>query len=283
MKNNYVLALAGIIMITGFISPATAFGQSQEAVVNKYMQKLTSGKPVCNGVTQKYRMTAIYTNRDFYGNFTGKIKVTGDYTWGLENGSVSWDNVYISNSNDFTGEFPKGEKQDYMENFRYIPSSEMLSEDAFKEFPSGAMSVFAKNLVWDMGAVEGFAWDYSDSLQLNSKYIISNISGEFEMADIGTYDHVNIQLCWTGISYLNNELCAVIEYRAIDNKLELTLEQMKSQGTEQYWGTTWISLNTRQIEYAEMYGGTIQEIEIKGLSDKIFVKTIRELWVERIK
>ena len=37
---------------------------------------------------QKYRMTAVYTNRDLYGNFTGKTKITGDYTMGLENGNV---------------------------------------------------------------------------------------------------------------------------------------------------------------------------------------------------
>jgi hypothetical protein len=81
---------------------------------------------------------------------------------------------------------------------------------------------------------------------------------------------------------MNNRLCAVIEYRAIDNKIELVMDPMKTRGTEQYWGITWISLDTRQIEYAEMYSGTIQEIEIKGLKDKFLVKTIRELWVKRI-
>ena len=102
------------------------------------------------------------------------------------------------------------------------------------------------------------------------------------MAEIGTYEHSGIQLCRTGTSMINNQLCAVIEYRAIDNKIELSIGTMKTRGTEQYWGTTWISLDTRQIEYAEMYSGTIQEIEINGLKDKFLMKTIRELWVERI-
>jgi hypothetical protein len=52
---------------------------------------------------------------------------------------------------------------------------------------------------------------------------------------------------------MNDELCAVIEYRAIDNMIKLEMDQMKTNGTEQYRGTTWISLSTRQIEYAEMY------------------------------
>jgi hypothetical protein len=134
-----------------------------------------------------------------------------------------------------------------------------------------------------MGAIEGFAWDYADSLVLNRIYTVPDIKGEFQMAGIGSYSHKSIQVCWTGISYLNNELCAVIEYRAVDNMIKLAMDQINSRGTEQYWGTTWVSLKTKQIERAEMYGGTIQEIEVKGFNDKFLAKTIRELRVERIK
>ena len=60
------------------------------------------------------------------------------------------------------------------------------------------------------------------------------------------------------------------------------MEGFKTKGTEQYWGTVWVSLKTRLMEYAVMYGGTIQEIEVTGLENKFLVKTIRELWVEKI-
>lgn len=169
-----------------------------------------------------------------------------------------------------------------METIKYIPSSKLLDESTFRDFPSAPENILARNLIWDMMSIEKFAWAYSDSLKLNRKYVIHDIGGEFNMAEIGTYEHSDIQLCWTGISMINNELCAVIEYRAIDNKIELSIGMMKTRGTEQYWGTTWISLYTGQIEYAEMFSGTIQEIEISGLKDKFLVKTIRELWVEKI-
>jgi hypothetical protein len=103
------------------------------------------------------------------------------------------------------------------------------------------------------------------------------------MPDVGTYFHKSIQICWTGISVVNGKLCAVIEYRALNNKIELTLDQIKSKGTEQYWGTTWMALDTKLIEYAEMYSGTIQEMEIQGFKDKMLVKTVRVISVERIK
>jgi hypothetical protein len=283
MKNNLINLFTGALILAGlFISPPKISAQNQKAMVNKYMKALPQGRPDFKGVPQKYRMTAVYTNRDLYGSFTGKTKVSGDYTCGLEKGEASWSNVLISNSGDYTGSFPDGTRQEYMDNFKYLPSPEMLKEEAFKDFPASAENVLARNLIWDMATIEGFAWDYSDSLQLNRKYIIPDIKGEFEMAGIGTYEHAEIQACWTGISYLNNELCAVIEYRAIDNTIRLKMDQINTRGTEQYWGTTWISLRTKQIEYAEMYGGTIQEIEVKGYKDKFLVKTIRELWMERI-
>jgi len=265
------------------VFPAPTNAQNQKSIVRNYMTQLPHGKPDFREGPQKYRITAIYTNRDLYGNFTGKTKISGDYTCGFENQQASWSNVFIAGSNDFNGSFPDGAKQEYMSDFRYVPSAEMLEEEAFKGFPASPDNVLARNLIWDMFTIEGFAWDYADSLVMNRIYTIPDIKGEFQMAGIGTYSHASIQVCWTGISYVNNELCAVIEYRAVDNMIKLAMDQINTRGTEQYWGTTWVSLKTKQIEKAEMYGGTIQEIEVKGFSDKFLAKTIRELWVERIK
>lgn len=281
MKKSIKVFVIGLMIISVLATSDICSGQIS-AEIEKYLEKLPSGKPKNDGSLQTYRMTAIYTNRDLYGNFTGKTKVSGDYKRGHENCYVSWNNVYIANSDNLTGPFTEGNKQDYMDNIKYIPSSKLLDESTFKDFPSTPENVFARNLIWDMMAIENFAWEYSDSLELNRKFVIHDTGGEFNMAEIGTYEHSGIQLCRTGISIMNNEVCAVIEYRAIDNKIELSVGTMKTRGTEQYWGTTWISLDTRQIEYAEMYSGTIQEIEISGLKDKFLVKTIRELWVERI-
>jgi hypothetical protein len=280
MKKKLNSGLAGVLVCLLIIVSAVSNGQSENAVIKKYLSNLPS-VPVSNKL-QKYRMTAIYINRDLYGNFTGKTKVVGDYTRGLENGSVSWSNVYISNSDKYSEPFQEGTKQEYMENIKYVPSQEMLDAQAFKDFPAGLESVFTRNLVWDMMAIEEFAWNHTDSLVLNKIYRIPVMKGEFSMADIGTYSHAEVQLCWTGISGIDDELCAVIEYRALDNKIEISMESIKTKGTEQYWGTVWVSLKSRLIGRAVMYSGTIQEIKVTGMDNKFLVKTIRELWVEKI-
>ena len=41
-------------------------------------------------------------------------------------------------------------------------------------------------------------------------------------------------------------------------------------------------MKTKIIEQAIMYSGTIQEIEVKGMNNKFLVKTIRELYLEKI-
>jgi hypothetical protein len=280
MKKKLNSGFAGFLMSLLIIVPSVLNGQSEKTIVKKYLTELP--KVAVSSKLQKYRMTAVYTNRDLYGNFTGKQKVSGDYTRGLENGFVSWNSIFISGSNSFSEPFPAGTNQAYMENLKYVPSLKTLEAGFFKDFPSTPEAVFVKNLVWDMMAIEGFAWDYTDSLKLNVNYTIPNIKGEFSMADIGTYTHTKVQVCWKGISYKNGEMYAVIDFRAIDNKIEMSMDAIKTKGTEQYWGTVWISFKDKLIESAEMYGGTIQEIEVKGMKDKFLIKTIRELEVNKI-
>ena len=282
MKKNWTSGLAVTVIALLFIFPSSAKGQSETTVIKKYLTELPSG-PVSKAIT-KYRMTAIYTNRDLYGNFTGKIKVTGDYTRGLTGDSVIWNNIYISSSNSYEEPFPAGVSQKYMEGFKYLPSPGMITgKDAFKNFPSSPENIYSRNLVWDMYSFEIFSWTYFDSLKLNRSFIIPDINGKFTMTGVGNYYHNKIMLCWEGISVMNGELCAVINFNAIDNKIELNMDQIKSKGTEQYWGTILLSLRTKNIERATMYSGTMQEIEVNGLKDKFLVKTIREIEVNKIK
>jgi hypothetical protein len=280
MKNKLTSSFGALLMILLGILPSVSRGQSETDIIKKYLRQLTS-VPADKAI-HKYSMTAVYTNRDLYGNFTGKVKVTGEYTKGPENGFISWSDIFISNSDNFNGPFPAATRQEYMENLKYIPSPKMLEAAAFKNFPATSDAVFARNLVWDMMAIESFAWDFTDSLTLNEMYRIPQADEAFNMADIGSYAHTEIQVCWTGVSAIRDELCAVIEYRALDNKVELSMEGLKTKGTEQYWGTTWISLKTKTIEAAVMYSGTIQELDIQGMKDKLLVKTIRDIQLEKI-
>jgi hypothetical protein len=158
----------------------------------------------------------------------------------------------------------------------------MVSEEkAFSNFPSGPENVFARNLVWDMYSFEIFAWQFYDSLRLNIPFVF-NKAGQFNMAEIGNYSHDKMIITWVGITTVNKELCSVIEFTTPDNKLEISMDMVKTKGTEQYWGTVYVSTKTRRIEKGVMFSGTVQQVEVKGMKDSFIVRTVRELEVNRI-
>lgn len=257
-----------------------ASAQSERMVKRNYLNRI---KPYeYKPSTHQYRMTAIYTNRDLYGNFTGRIKIKGDYYLTEDSEQVRWDNVCIFYSQGLSEPFGDGIRQEFMNGFQYVPSPEMLKPEAFSSFPQGIESVFSMNLVWDMMSIELFARNYLDSLELNKTFRINDSQENFEMGDIGQYSQDEIQLCWTGLSSVDNVLCNVIEYRAIDNMLSLDMDGLTSRGTEQYWGTVWVSNRNHEILKADMYSGTIQEISVPGTNTRFITKTIRELFLEKI-
>ncbi len=279
MKRNFMNAT--ILLVFPLIFPAYAHCQSKVNCKN-YLDSLPRQLKLVEKTPQKYLMTVEYFNKDIYGELRSKVKLTGEYTRGLENGYACWNKVFIAHSKSQSESYLDSVEQKYIENMKYVPSPQMLEESTFDRFPKNTDNVYSRNLIWDMMAIEGYAWNYFDSLQLNKTYFVPDIHGAFNMANIGNYNHSKIELSWVGISMMNNELCAIIEYRALDNKLELNMNEIKSKGSELYWGKIGVSLENKQIEYAEMYSNTIQEMEIQGLPDKILVNTKRVLKVDRV-
>jgi len=120
MKNRLFPVISGILILSGISMPSISYSQNQKTV-KQFLTALPSGKPDNDGILRKYRMSAVYTNLDLYGNFNSKTFVTGDYTEGSKNNTVSWNNVFIAGSNEKTVPFNEGKKQDPMETITYIP------------------------------------------------------------------------------------------------------------------------------------------------------------------
>ncbi len=70
MKKKLISATACILVISGICITSVCYSQNQEAVIRKYLTQLPAGKP--QNIPARYRMTAVYTNMDLYGNFTVK-------------------------------------------------------------------------------------------------------------------------------------------------------------------------------------------------------------------
>ncbi|WP_340111443.1 hypothetical protein [Maribellus mangrovi] len=256
-------------------------------VVAQQIQKLNIPEKLPNDLElideiQHFRVTTTHYNGDIFGNFYNKQQICGDYTRGLEGGKVKWNNVSFSQSNspDRNAKFPSPSPVAYMENFTYLPNEDMLKAEKFEAFTEYAD--FTKNLVWDMLGIEGFAWAYFDKLQLNLPYAVEGMNGKVDLAGQGYFENKDIQLTWTGVSERNNENCAVIEYRTLNNPLEIKTESLEMKGRSHYWGTIWVSLEDKQIEHAVLFEDVVMELLFPGATQKQLMDATREITFKRI-
>ncbi len=205
-----------------------------------------------------YRFTVDYSNADVYGKILQVQRVTGEYTRGLPDDMAVWNNVSIAQTTQPGGPLGPARTREFMNGFRYNPkTSNSMAPDFFKGFPDG--SVLERNLVWDTGMFEFFGQQQFEHLKLNQPYhLLTN--QDVKMPGVGTFHNRDIELVWIGKSQRNGQECALIEYRAFLNPLEVKAENMEFKGRSHYWGLIWVSLKTRQIEYGTLYEDVLLEM-----------------------
>jgi len=273
MKTQKFFLVTILVITTGLM----AFSQKKSNV--NVAELLKSGSLPQNlelkDELQKYVVTTDHLNTDIFANFINKMRVKGEYTRGLENGIVKWNNCTIAMAMNRDTEFPAGTPISYMEDFSYNVSENMLNAEAFANF--GENSAFAKNLIWDMMAIEGFGWSAWNKLKLNEPYSAKDFNGKMDLAGQGSFENKDLIFTWTGISKRNSENCAVIEFRTMNNPLDYSGEGMTMKGRSHYWGTIWISLEDKQIEHAVLYEDVVMEMNLPGQTNKQIMDATREI------
>jgi hypothetical protein len=223
---------------------------------------LPHGLAVKDAGPRTYRFTVDYNTANATGEIVQRQRVTGDYTRGLPNGEVMWKNVGVATVLGATAPFPAAQSQDYMEGFRYRDGiADTMGPDFFKAFP--ATAVLERNLVWDTGMFEMFGQDHFDQLKLNQP-VHAGAGEDVKMTDVGTFHNRDIVLEWMGRSQRNGEDCALIDYQAFMNPLQIASGGMTLNGRSDYWGTIWVSLTTKQIEYATINEEVMGEMKLPG-------------------
>lgn len=264
-----------------FLICVSSLSFSQKKLSEKMLESLPANLELKDDL-QKFKVTTTHYNGDVLGNFFNKQQICGEYTRGLQNGEVCWNNVSIafSMSPDRNAAFEQRIPIAYMENFTYLPNEDMIKAEKFSTFTEHA--AFTKNLVWDMLAIEGFSWAYFDKLKLNEEFSTPQFNGKIELAGEGFFENKDIRITWTGISKMNDELCATLEYRTLNNPLEIKNESMEMKGRSHYWGTIWVSLQDKQVEHALLFEDVMMELLLSGQTQKQLLNATREITFERI-
>jgi hypothetical protein len=224
--------------------------------------KLPPGVAVKDGGPRTYRFTVDYETADSKGGLLLRQRITGEYTRGLAAGEVQWKHVAQADANGSAAPLGAFQKREFMEGFRYPNDlAGTMKPDFFKGFP--ATAVFERNLVWDTGMIESFGQNYFDHLTLNQPYhIISN--EDLNLPGVGTFQNRDVVLEWIGRSQRNGRNCALIQYQAFRNPLEIVNAGMTLKGRSNYWGQIWVSLETKQIEYATIHEQVVGELKLPG-------------------
>jgi len=209
-----------------------------------------------------YRFTVDYNNASPTGAIVQRQRVTGDYTRGLPNNQVEWHNVGIATVNGPTADFPAPDQRPFMEGFRYVndPAATM-GPDFFKSFPATAF--LERNLVWDTGMFEFFGQDFLDKLRLNEPFH-TLMDQDMKLPGVGTFHNRDVVLEWIGRSRRNSQDCAVIAYQAYFNPVHIDGAGLNMNVRSDYWGTIWVSLATRQIEYATLNEEVTGQLTLPG-------------------
>jgi hypothetical protein len=246
-------------------------GASQASLVQKW--SLPQGSTVKDNGPRTYRFTVDYNNANARGEVMSRQRFTGDYTRGLEGGDVLWKNVTQADAAGPNASFGPPQKQDYMEGFRYRNDmSNTMKPDFFKGFPPAA--VFERNLVWDTGMIEMFGQNYFAHLKLNEPYhAISD--QDVNMPDVGTFRNHDVVLEWIGNSQRNGQDCALITYKAFFNPVEIATGGMTLKGRSDYWGEIWVSLGTKQIEYATLHEVVVGEMKLPSQESPMTIDVFR--------
>ncbi len=258
------IRISSVLVILVLASTVTGLhGQSSPTRLSPAEKwSLPQGTSVKDSGLRTYRFDVEYNMANTRGEISSRQRLTGDYTRGIEGGDVMWKNVTQADAIGATAPYAPPQKREFMEGFRYHNDmASTMRPDFFKAFPPTA--VFERNLVWDTGMIEMFGQNHFAQLKLNEPYHALT-SEEITLPDVGTFQNRDVVLEWIGNSQRNGQDCALISYRAFFNPVEIASGGMTLKGRSDYWGEIWVSLATKQIEYATLQEMVVGEMKLPG-------------------
>lgn len=241
---------------------------------------LPQGTAVKDTGPRTYQFTVEYSTANRTGEIIHRQRLIGEYTRGLADNEVVWKNVAQAEANGPTAAYGTAQKRVFMEGFHYPNDmTASMQPDFFKTFPTAA--VFERNLVWDTGMMEYFGQQFFGKLKLNEPYHEEPNQTE-HMPNVGVFQNRDVVLEWIGRSRRNGQDCAVIQYQAFFNPLEIANAGMTLKGRSDYWGTLWVSTATKQIEYGTLYENVMGEMTLPGQTGPQLLSVFRRGTLEPV-
>jgi hypothetical protein len=277
MKTLNYLFLA-FMLISNYLS-------AQKSDIDKYLsQKPSEIKARISGI-QEYDVILKWQNLDAIGGSKFNCNaVKANYMVGLENDSVGWKDVSMAQITDFQQKNFYGTYLPSFNDFKYkVSETNFLKEDFYKNLPTEQRDL-AKWLVSDAIQMQGLAFYVFDSLEFNKEFVpefMDNNNVKFE--NWVTFTSRYQKLIWSGITKHNNEVCAIVKFESLYNPLKIENNQMSVKGRSLYYGEMWISLKSKQVEYAVMAEDVIMKLKSTSFPEEQLIDLQREIVFNKVK
>ncbi len=283
MKTTITFLKAKIILFAALSITCFSVNNCSYNVVdpneNYYLEIQLKDIPAAKNEIQKYQAKINWQNRNLDGSYINMNVASALYARGLEGDYVKWNNVRTAEIKDTAKLTPEGKLLEFAEGFTYKAEGEnIFKEEMYKTIPNNYKDLI-KWFVWDAAALETYGLLYLDSLSLNvpfkPPYFNNNLVGQIE--NWGTIGLKSLIITWTGITKINEKYCAVIEYHSFFNPVNAVSNGMEIRSRSLYWGTIYVSLDKRQIEYGTINEDMPLELAIPGVPQKQLVDLQRQV------
>jgi hypothetical protein len=169
-----------------------------------------------------------------------------------------------------------------MEGFSYPLSGEILNEDFYKNFPEEDRT-YMKTLIWDAPWIE-VGYVSIDRAEYNKLLFSEDLeSKEIGVQNFALLKTKNLKLKWAGVAKINDENCALIEFKSLSNPVESKSEDLSVKGRSCCWGSLWVSLEDHQVEHVEFNEDVIMEMTLPGFPRGQILNMQREVEFNKIR
>jgi hypothetical protein len=98
-------------------------------------------------------------------------------------------------------------------------------------------------------------------------FISNHLSAQ--KCDVDKY--LSQKLLWSDVTKHNNEVCAIVKFESLFNPLKIDNIRMSVKGRSLYCGEMWISLKSKQFEYAVMAEDVIMKLKSTSFPEEQLV------------
>jgi len=189
---------------------------AQPGSIDRYLNIRPSDIKSGKSGTQEYQVRLKWQNLDaIRGASFNCNALKARYISGMKGDSVCWKDVSLASISDFQQQEYIGIHLPSFDGFSYkIDETNFLSNEFYAAIQPEYRDI-AKWLVSDAVQMQGLAWYVFDSLEYNKAFTPEFLKNyDIKFKDWVTFTSRYQKLIRTGISKMNNEVCAVIKFES---------------------------------------------------------------------